>query len=108
MSSHPNNTANVPIAIIGMGCLFPKANDRQSFWHILRTGTDCIEPVPSTHWSVNDLYDGDHSSPDRTYAKMGGFLDSYPFDPTEFNIPPSALEATDTSQLLGLVGAKAA
>ncbi|MBQ7503321.1 SDR family NAD(P)-dependent oxidoreductase [bacterium] len=99
---------NMPIAIIGMGCLFPKAGDRQSFWRILRTGADCIGPVPETHWSVNDLYDGDHSSPDRCYAKMGGFLEPYPFDPTEFNIPPNVLEATDTSQLLGLVGAKAA
>ena len=99
---------NLPIAIIGMGCLFPKAGSRQSFWRILRTGTDCIGPVPETHWSVNDLYDGDHSSPDRCYAKMGGFLEPYPFDPTEFNIPPNVLEATDTSQLLGLVGAKAA
>ncbi|MCR4783026.1 MAG: SDR family NAD(P)-dependent oxidoreductase [bacterium] len=107
MSSNINNQNN-PIAIIGLGCLFPKAGSRQEFWHILRSGTDCIGPVPETHWSVNDLYDGDHSSPDRTYAKVGGFLEPYPFDPTEFSIPPNALEATDTSQLLGLVGAKAA
>lgn len=108
MSSTCNNNQNIPIAIIGMGCLFPKADSRQSFWRILRSGTDCIGPVPETHWSVNDLYDGDHSSPDRCYAKVGGFLEPYPFDPTEFNIPPNILEATDTSQLLGLVGAKAA
>jgi len=30
------------------------------------------------------------------------------FDPTEFGIPPNTLEATDTSQLLGLVAAKLA
>lgn len=108
MSSTCNHNKNIPIAIIGMGCLFPKADSRQSFWRILRSGTDCIGPVPETHWSVNDLYDGDHSSPDRCYAKVGGFLEPYPFDPTEFNIPPNILEATDTSQLLGLVGAKAA
>ena len=108
MSSTCNNNQNTPIAIIGMGCLFPKADNRQSFWRILRSGTDCIGPVPETHWSVNDLYDGDHSSPDRCYAKVGGFLEPYPLDPTEFNIPPNILEATDTSQLLGLVGAKAA
>ena len=30
------------------------------------------------------------------------------FDPSEFGIPPSALEATDTSQLLGLLAAKMA
>ena len=53
MSSNINNQNN-PIAIIGLGCLFPKAGSRQEFWHILRSGTDCIGPVPETHWSVND------------------------------------------------------
>ncbi len=97
-----------PLAIIGMGCLFPKADSRESFWRVLRKGEDCITEIPPTHWSAADLYDGDKQSPDRTYARVGGFLEPYEFDPTEFNIPPTALEATDTSQLLGLVGAKAA
>ncbi|MCR5662567.1 MAG: polyketide synthase, partial [bacterium] len=97
-----------PLAIIGMGCLFPKADSRESFWRVLRKGEDCITEIPPTHWSAADLYDGDKSSPDRTYARVGGFLEPYEFDPTEFNIPPTAIEATDTSQLLGLVGAKAA
>lgn len=108
MSSKSHSPHNTPIAIIGLGCLFPKGGSKQGFWRVLRTGANCIEPVPETHWSVNDLYDGDHASPDRCYAKVGGFLEPYPFDPTEFNIPPNVLEATDTSQLLGLVGAKAA
>ena len=43
-----------------------------------------------------------------TYARRGGFLSPVPFDPLEFGISPNNLEAIDTSQLLGLVGAKRA
>ncbi|MHB2019501.1 MAG: beta-ketoacyl synthase N-terminal-like domain-containing protein, partial [Candidatus Xenobia bacterium] len=96
------------VAIVGMAGLFPKAGGLKQFWHVLRAGVDCITDVPSTHWNSDALYDADPKSPDRTYCKRGGFLSPVAFDPTEFSIPPSALEATDTSQLLGLVAAKAA
>ncbi|MBM4782691.1 MAG: SDR family NAD(P)-dependent oxidoreductase [Archangiaceae bacterium] len=97
-----------PIAIVGIGAMFPKAENLQSLWRLLRTGQDAVGDVPSTHFSVADYFDADQKAPDMTYAKRGAFLSSTPFDPTEFGIPPSILEATDTSQLLSLVVAKMA
>jgi acyl transferase domain-containing protein/NAD(P)-dependent dehydrogenase (short-subunit alcohol dehydrogenase family) len=96
------------IAIVGMSALFPKAHSLKSFWKILRLGTDTITDIPASHWSPDDYFDENQKAPDMTYCRRGGFLDPYPFDPTEFSMPPTALEATDTSQLLGLVAAKAA
>ncbi|HWL94748.1 MAG TPA: SDR family NAD(P)-dependent oxidoreductase [Phycisphaerae bacterium] len=97
-----------PIAIIGMGCIFPTARNLIEFWRALRTGRDCITEVPETHWKASDYFDADPKKPDMTYCARGGFLPPVPFDPTEFGIPPTILEATDTTQLLGLVAAKAA
>ncbi|PTY00862.1 beta-ketoacyl synthase [Verrucomicrobia bacterium LW23] len=97
-----------PVAIIGMGGLFPKALNIRDFWRNIRNGTDCITDIPASHWRASDYFDGDPSAPDKTYARRGGFLSPYPFDPLEFGIPPNVLEATDTSQLLGLVAARAA
>ena len=96
------------IAIVGMSALFPKAPGLKDFWRVLRLGTDTITEVPETHWNPDDYFDEDKSAPDKTYCRRGGFLEPYPFDPTEFSMPPTVLEATDTSQLLGLVAAKAA
>ena len=96
------------IAIVGMSALFPKAPGLKDYWKILRLGVDTIGDVPDTHWSPDDYFDADKNVPDMTYCRRGGFLDAYPFDPTEFSMPPTVLEATDTSQLLGLVAAKAA
>lgn len=97
-----------PIAITGIGCLFPKASDKSMFWANIKNGVDCITEVPQTHWSVDDYYDPDPNRPDYTYSQKGGFLDPVPFDPMEFGIAPNTLEATDTSQLLALLAVKQA
>lgn len=101
-------TDDCPIAIIGMGCLFPNAANLAEFWRSLRRGEDGITEVPPTHWAIRDHFDPDPKATDRTYCARGGFLSPAPFDPTEFGIPPTVLEATDTSQLLSLIVAKAA
>jgi len=102
----PGNSA--PLAIVGLSCLFPKAADAQEFWSNIRRGVDAITEVPASHWRPDDYFDADPKSPDMTYAQRGGFLSPIPFDPLEFGIAPSNLEAIDTSQLLGLVAAKRA
>ena len=110
MTSPANDAATppVPIAIVGMGCLFPNARNVKEFWHTLRTGRDGITDVPASHWKASDYFDTDPKRPDMTYCARGGFLPATPFDPIEFGIPPTALEATDTAQLLGLVVARQA
>ena len=103
-----NGSASTPLAIVGIGCLFPKAADSRAFWLNIKNGVDSIGPVPATHWNPDDYLDADPKSPDRTYAARGGFLDAVDFRPLDFGIAPNDLEATDTSQLLGLVAAKQA
>jgi acyl transferase domain-containing protein/NAD(P)-dependent dehydrogenase (short-subunit alcohol dehydrogenase family)/acyl carrier protein len=102
------NKSATPLAIVGIGCLFPKANGLGAYWSLLKNGTDAITPVPPTHWNPSDYFDADPKKLDFTYAQRGAFLDPYPFPPGEFGIAPNDLEATDTSQLLALVAARMA
>ena len=97
-----------PLAIVGMACLFPKADDVSAFWANLKNGVDAITDIPSTHWNVQDFFDDDPKAPDRTYARRGGFLSPVAFDPLAFGIAPNDIEATDTTQLLGLMVAQQA
>ena len=97
-----------PIAIVGLACMFPKAGDAEAYWANIKNGVDAIDDIPKTHWSPEDYFDGDPKAPDMTYAKRGGFLDPVDFDPLEFGIAPKDIEATDTTQILGLVAAKKA
>ncbi|MBE9049538.1 acyltransferase domain-containing protein [Nostocales cyanobacterium LEGE 11386] len=98
-----------PIAIVGMASLLPQARNLREYWQNIINKIDCITDVPATHWNVEDYYDPNPRTPeDKTYCKRGGFIPEVDFNPMEFGIPPSILEVTDISQLLGLVIAKEA
>lgn len=97
-----------PIAIVGMGCIFPKAANITEYWKNIINKVDCITDIPSSHWKLEDYYNPDPKTSDRTYCKRGGFLPEIDFDPFEFGLPPNILEVTDVSQLLSLVVAKQA
>jgi len=103
-----SDSASVPLALIGLGCLFPGSTGRKRFWANIVDGVDAIRPVPETHWRVADYLDPDPKAPDKVYSARGGFLDPVPFAPAEFGIAPNNLEATDSSQLLGLIAAQQA
>ncbi|MDJ0529568.1 MAG: beta-ketoacyl synthase N-terminal-like domain-containing protein, partial [Microcystis sp. M53600_WE12] len=46
-----------PIAIIGIGCRFPKANNPHEFWQLLSNGIDGITEIPKERWNINEYYD---------------------------------------------------
>ena len=103
------SSQNCPLAIVGMSCLFPKADDLQAYWANIKNGVDAITPVPlGSHWNAADFFDADPKKPDHTYAQRGGFLSPVHFNPMEFGMAPKDIEATDTSQLLGMVAAQLA
>src|SRR5277367_1692908 len=97
---------NQPIAIVGLSALFPGSEDEAGFWRDIVAGKDLITDVPERRWLISDHYDPDPRAEDKTYCKRGAFLSPLSFDPMEFGIPPHALPATDTCQLLSLVAAK--
>ncbi|MFI5455292.1 MAG: SDR family NAD(P)-dependent oxidoreductase [Isosphaerales bacterium] len=96
------------MAIIGMGCMFPQAEDLARYWANIRNRIDAITEVPDSHWRVADYHDDDPKAADRTYAHRGGFLSAVDFPLLDFGIAPHSIEATDTTQLLGLLVARRA
>ena len=92
-----------PIAIVGVSALFPGSPHSEGFWKDILSGADLLTDIPETHWLPEDYYDVDPTAPDKTYAKRGGFLPKIDFDALHWGVPPSIIEATDTSQLLALI-----
>ncbi len=97
-----------PIAIVGVGAMFPGRGDTLGYWRDIVEGVDTLSEVPSSHWLIEDYYDDDVAARDRTYGRRGGFLSPKAFDPLAFGFPPAQLSSTDTSQLLALIVAQAA
>ncbi len=88
--------------------MFPMAEDLARFWSNIRDRLDAITDVPPTHWQPDDYWHADPKAVDRTYARRGGFLTAVDFPLMDFGIAPHAVEATDTTQLLGLLVARQA
>ncbi|MBK8199730.1 MAG: acyltransferase domain-containing protein [Acidobacteria bacterium] len=109
MSDHPPSSSKrvvEPIAVVGIGAIFPGRGDTTGFWRDIFEARDLISETPETHWLIDDYYDANPTTPDRTYGRRGGFLSPVAFDPLAFGIPPAQLQSTDSAQLLALVAAK--
>ncbi len=86
-----------PIAIVGMGCRFPQADDLDSYWQLLCDGVDAINDVPASRWSLDEWYDPD--APDKHTTRHGGFLNNVTdFDPHFFGIAPREAVSMDPQQ----------
>lgn len=77
--------ARVPIAVVGLGCVFPQAPDVDAFWRNLVEGRDAIREVPAGRW-VADLPAG--TGLDAVASRRGGFVDDLPPDPAAHGLDP--------------------
>lgn len=94
----PETVAKEPIAIIGLGCVLPDAPDVQSFWSNLLAGKSSIREVPRDRWDPDLFWTTDKSAPDKTYAKIGAFVDNDNFSPLDYRMLPAAVQQIDQSQ----------
>ncbi len=100
--------APADIAIVGMACVFPGADDLEGFWSNVVAGTYSITEVDPARWSPDLYYDPNSRNGEKTPNKTGGFIGDVLFDPLDYGIPPQSLAAVDPSQLLSLEVARRA
>ncbi|RRR73545.1 MAG: PfaB family protein [Candidatus Viridilinea halotolerans] len=86
-----------PIAIVGMACLFPGASSLAEFWQNLVAGRDSTSLATMEQMGIDPLllFDPAKGQRDRYYALRGGFVQSPPFDPTGYQLPPEQLAELD-------------
>ncbi|MBD1559673.1 SDR family NAD(P)-dependent oxidoreductase [Vibrio sp. S9_S30] len=91
------------IAIIGMACRFPKAEDYHQYWENLLAQKSCISDIPHTRWDWRH-YDGDPLvEVNKSNSRWGGFIDKVNcFDYRFFGISPSTAQAMDPQQRIML------
>ena len=106
---HMSTGPSEPLAIIGMSCKFPKAENPEMFWENLKNGRDCIGEVPINRWNWREYYDTSRTGESETPVRWGGFLDDIGnFDPHFFGISPVEAEWMDPQQRLLMTYAYAA
>ncbi|MCI5163704.1 MAG: polyketide synthase, partial [Candidatus Electrothrix sp. AX5] len=90
------------IAIIGMACHYPGAQDLRSFWENILTRRRQLRPFPEARFPASDYYDSDPAAPDKTYCRKAGFIDGFTFDPAQYRIPRSTFDSADIVHWLAL------
>lgn len=90
------------IAVVGLGCRLPSANSVQEFESLLRDRISAIREVPNNRWEWPLFWSEERSTPDKTYSKIGGFLERFTFNPKRFRIPPKVAKRIDVVQQITL------
>lgn len=91
------------VAIVGLACRLPGADDPEAFWRLLCNGVDAIREVPADRWPIDRLFDPDPQRPGRMSTRWGGFLDAVDlFDAGFFKTSPREAAQMDPQQRLAL------
>ena len=101
---HEASQARQPIAIVGMACRFPGAEDLESFWQVLEEGRNTVTeggPPGSGEERLADLF----RDPERRNeaCRFGAFVEGIDrFDAAFFRISPVEAELLDPQQRMML------
>ncbi|CBZ52282.1 Soraphen polyketide synthase A, related [Neospora caninum Liverpool] len=95
---------SVSIAVVGMACRLPgSVNDLESFGEMLLTFKDCIQEIPPSRFSIDEVYDPDPDAKGKIYVREGGFIDGAElFDNRFFGISDAEAREMDPRQRISL------
>ncbi|MDY6822583.1 MAG: beta-ketoacyl synthase N-terminal-like domain-containing protein [Thermodesulfobacteriota bacterium] len=97
-----------PIAIVGMGGVFPGAPDTRALWENIIQGVDAITEIPSHRWVVppDEIYSPKFAR-DKAFSKRAGVID-LAFDGEGFEIDSAFLRSLDPLYHFTLAAAREA
>jgi acyl transferase domain-containing protein/acyl carrier protein len=96
-------TAEEPLAIVGMACLYPGGvTSPADLWQLVAEGRDAVSAMPTDRgWPLTTLHDPERSRPGTSVTAEGGFLSGVGgFDAEFFGMSPREALATDPQQRL--------
>ena len=87
---------NTPIAIVGMGGIFPGAADIGQFWGNIIAGVDNCDTVPAERWiAPADTLVSTLFKPDTALCDKAGLIKDFAFDVNGWPFEPDFLRALD-------------
>ena len=98
----------MPLAIVGLSCRLPGADDADEYWRLLIEARSAITDVPRERLDTEIFYDPKKGVLGKSYTRLGGVVHDRPFDRVSCPIPEELIDASDTSHLNMLEVAAAA
>ena len=90
------NTTLSPIAVVGLGGLFPQAPDLDTFQHNIQARVDASRAVPPGRWVLDPQHAYDPvPALDRVYSTRACVVDGFTFDPSGLHLDANTLRGLD-------------
>ena len=100
--SSPKNKINDEIAVVGIGCTLPDADDPDSLWENILNKKYSISQMPESRFDRDLYYDPDKSAEDKTYTILAGHVDHFEFDKERFGYADGKEKRLSRSQKMVL------
>jgi len=100
--SSSKNKINDEIAVVGIGCTLPDANDPDSLWENVLNKKYSISQMPKTRFNHDIYYDPDKTAEDKTYTVLAGHVADFEFDCERFGYAEEKAKRLSRSQQMVL------
>ncbi|PIU20142.1 MAG: type I polyketide synthase, partial [Elusimicrobia bacterium CG08_land_8_20_14_0_20_59_10] len=99
-----------PIAVVGIGGVFPGAPDLERFWKNISEGTCSAKEVPAGRWLLpdGDVFDPRKGAPDKVYSLKACFVEDFKLDTSGLDLRESFISRLDPVFHLALHAARQA
>jgi acyl transferase domain-containing protein len=89
------------IAIVGLGCRFPRAPHVGAYWRNICDARVCFSEIPAERWNHALFYDPSPRAIDKTYARKVGLLDDVrAFSAMHYGLAPLRVSVMDPQHRL--------
>ncbi|HEY2508461.1 MAG TPA: beta-ketoacyl synthase N-terminal-like domain-containing protein [Streptosporangiaceae bacterium] len=95
-------TATSPIAIVGLACRFPDADDPAALLDVVLTGRRAFRRIPPSRVDLTEYYQPRLATLDATYSTRAALLEGWEFDRATFLVEPATYMAADPASWLAV------
>lgn len=89
------------IAIVGMSCRFPGAENVNEYWNLLKDPEPQFAPIPRARWVHDSFFSDDRRDTHTAYVdRLASVADAGMFDAKHYKIPPRRARALDPQHRL--------
>jgi enediyne polyketide synthase len=93
---------NEAIALVGMACRYPDANNPKTLWENVLTKRRAFRRLPPERLNLADYFAENPTVPDAIYCSQAAVIEGYEFDRIKYRISANTYQSTDLTHWLAL------
>ena len=90
------------IAVVGVACRFPDADDPAGLLDVVLTGRRAFRRIPPVRLDLGEYYRSDPATSDATYSTRAALIEGWRFDRAAFGVGAAVYRASDPAHWLAL------